>query len=68
MTIRAYDESYLNDAMNNLGVIYEYGKGVEIDYSKAAEWYSKAANAGNKIAKRNLELLLEYSRINGRNL
>lgn len=35
----------VSDAMGqyNLGLIYEHGKGVPIDYTKAQEWYQKSA-------------------------
>jgi hypothetical protein len=41
-------------AMNNLGDLYYYGRGVAQDYGKAREWYQKAADAGNTDAKRAL--------------
>ena len=37
-----------------LGDIYFNGKGVEIDYARAFEYYSKAAIAGSPVASRNL--------------
>lgn len=33
----------LAQAQNNLGVMYEFGKGVHQDDQKAIEWYTKAA-------------------------
>ena len=33
-------------AQNNLGLMYQYGHGVEQSYEKAAEWVLKAANQG----------------------
>ena len=41
-------------AMNNLGDLYYYGRGVARDYGKTREWYQKAADAGNPIAMANL--------------
>ena len=41
-------------AMNNIGRMYEFGKGVEQDYTKSLEWYNKAANAGNATAMYNI--------------
>jgi DNA polymerase III epsilon subunit-like protein len=41
-------------AQNNLGMCYEYGKGVEQDYVKAVKWYHKAAERGNASAQFNL--------------
>jgi tetratricopeptide (TPR) repeat protein len=34
------------EAYDKLGEMYEFGEGVETDYSKAIEWYLKAANQG----------------------
>ncbi len=42
------------DAMCNLGVCYDYGKGVDKDEAKAFEWYKKAAEFGQVDAMRNL--------------
>ena len=36
------EQSHAN-AQCNLGAIYDYGWGVDKDYSTAMEWYSKAA-------------------------
>jgi len=44
-------------AMNSLGELYYYGKGVIQDYGKAREWYQKAADAGNTHAMNELGLL-----------
>ena len=33
-------------AQYNLGMMYEYGHGVNKDFSKAFEWYKKAAEQG----------------------
>ena len=37
-------------AQNRLGYLYEIGAGVDRDWLKAAEWYSKAAEAGDESA------------------
>ena len=37
-------------AQNRLGYLYEIGAGVDRDWLKAAEWYSKAAEAGDENA------------------
>ena len=42
---------------NNLGVIYEQGKGVAKDPAAAAIWYRKAAESGDKVAQHNLGVL-----------
>ena len=44
-------------AQHNLGVCYEYGKGVNINKAKAVEWYQKAANQGYENAKTALKRL-----------
>lgn len=36
-----------NRALNNLGCLYQFGKGVERDFEKARELYKKAIAAGN---------------------
>jgi len=38
------------NAMDNLGHMYEDGRGVAQNDQKAVEWYEKAAQAGNKEA------------------
>jgi uncharacterized caspase-like protein len=46
-------------AMNGLGVFYETGRQVPLDYALARSWYEKAAARGNEIAMRNLGSLYE---------
>ena len=41
-------------AQNNLGVMYENGKGVLKDPKQAVKWYQKAADQGNATAQSNL--------------
>jgi TPR repeat protein len=36
---------------------YDFGKGVEKDKSKAAQWYRKAAEQGNEAAQKRLDKL-----------
>jgi len=50
------------DAMNNLGVLYQNGKGVAQNYDKAREWFQKAADAGNADAMNNSGELYYYGR------
>jgi TPR repeat protein len=38
------------DAMYNLGLMYQTGRGVQRDYAQALSWYHKAAAAGMSIA------------------
>ncbi len=44
-------------AQDNLGVLYEDGKGVPKDYAQAATWFRKAAEQGNAPAQTNLASL-----------
>lgn len=44
-------------AMYEVGRKYELGRGVNADFTKAAEWYQKAASAGNAPAKARLGIL-----------
>lgn len=41
-------------AMNNLGFLYQGGKGVPTDYGQSVYWYRKAADLGNPAAMNNL--------------
>jgi TPR repeat protein len=41
-------------AMNNLGVAYENGLGVKMDFKEAAKWYRAAAEQGDALAQANL--------------
>ena len=42
------------DAQNNLGGMYEFGRGVPQDYGEAVRWYRLAADQGHASAQRNL--------------
>jgi len=46
----------------NLGVIYNQGIGVKLDYKEAAKWYQKAAEKGNSKAQLNLGILYDLGR------
>ncbi len=46
-------------AQNNLGLIYDYGKGVAQDYAEAAKWYRKAADQGYVRAQSNLGVMYD---------
>lgn len=48
-----------HDAEFELGVMFHDGDGVDQDYSKAIEWYTKAARGGNRQAAFNLGLMYE---------
>jgi TPR repeat protein len=41
-------------AMNEVGVAYNHGRGVAMDYAEALRWYRKSADAGNGLAMRNI--------------
>lgn len=49
-------------AMNNLGVIYDQGIGVEPDIGRAVHWFAEAANAGNPAGMSNYGRMLEQGR------
>ena len=44
-------------AQYNMGLIYEYAKGVEKNISEAKKWYQKAADKGHEDAKKRLKNL-----------
>ena len=39
------------EAANNLGIMYNFGRGVQQDYAEAAKWYRRAADQGNAKAQ-----------------
>ena len=51
---RPLAERGLAEAQNNLGLIYDKGKGVPEDYTEAVKWYRKAAEQGKAGAQSNL--------------
>lgn len=53
---KAADQNY-PDALNNLGIMYENGQGVEKDRQKAYDLYKKAAEEGNVYAINNVRRL-----------
>lgn len=46
-------------AMNNIGVLYDQGTGVEPDAGRALHWFAEAANAGNPAGMNNYGRMLE---------
>ena len=46
-------------AQFNMGVMYEFGKGVHQDDQKAVEWYTKAAQQGYAVAQFNLGVMYD---------
>lgn len=49
-------------AMNNLGVIYDQGTGLDPDIGRALYWFAMAANNGNAAGMNNYGRLLEQGR------
>ncbi|MDZ4733240.1 MAG: tetratricopeptide repeat protein [Nitrospirota bacterium] len=49
-------------AQTNLGLLYFYGLGVPKDYTKAREWFEKAAVQGDAEAQYNLGLLYDFEK------
>jgi TPR repeat protein len=59
---RLYDKAAAGGyamAFNNIGGMYEGGRGVSIDYAEAGRWYRKGADAGEPIAMIDLGWLYE---------
>ena len=48
------------DAQYNLGVMYDFAKGVPQDFTAARQWYEKAAAQGHAGAQNNLGGLYEF--------
>lgn len=49
-------------AMNNLGVLYDQGKGSEPDPGRALHWFAQSANAGNTSGMNNYGRFLQQGR------
>lgn len=49
-----------SNAYNNLGILYDEGKGVPQDYKKAKAYYEQAVKLGNIVAMNNLGSLYEH--------
>ena len=49
-------------AQNNLGFMYDNGKGVAQDYKEAVKWYTKAAEQGNASAQSNLGAMYDQGK------
>jgi TPR repeat protein len=50
------------DAQNNLGVMYQNGRGVRQDDAQAVTWYLKAAEQGHALAQNNLGFMYQNGR------
>lgn len=49
-------------AMNNLGVLYDQGRGVEPDTGRALHWFARSAQSGNPSGMSNYGRMLEQGR------
>ena len=49
-------------AMNNLGVLYDLGQGVEMDVGRALHWFAESAKTGNTSGMSNYGRMLEQGR------
>jgi len=45
--------------MNSIGVMYQKGQGVPVDYREALRWFRKAVEFGNTTAPYNIGVLYE---------
>lgn len=54
-------------AMNNLGVIYDMGRGIKADKKLAFDWFLRAAEGGNSVAMSNVGLFYRYGRAGTKN-
>jgi TPR repeat protein len=50
------------EAQTNLGLLYFYGRGVPRDYTKAREWFEKAAAQDHADAQYNLGVLYDFEK------
>lgn len=55
------------DVMFEVGLLYEYGLGVEIDYTKALNFYKKSIANGGSSALNHIGLLYKYGKLGNRN-
>ena len=55
--VRKAAEQGLAEAQYNLGVMYQHGGGVDVNYKKAIEWFEKAAEQGVADAQYNLGVM-----------
>ena len=55
----AAEQGHAN-AQYNLGIMYDHGHGVDVNYKKAIEWYEKAAEQGYAKAQYNLGVMYDH--------
>jgi TPR repeat protein len=46
--------------MRQIGVMYDKGRGVPVDYVEAVRWYKAAAEKGDSQAQHNFGILMYY--------
>lgn len=59
LTLSRQRKHLTTTAMINIGLIYEHGNGVPLDYTEAMSWYRKAAQLGDAQAQFNIALLYQ---------
>ena len=59
---RKYAEEGDGQAMNNLGVLYDLGQGVEPDMGRALHWFAESAKTGHPSGMSNYGRMLEQGR------
>lgn len=59
--VNSGDDAHSIAAMYNIGQLYEYGNGVDEDLKEAINWYTKAANKGERSAQYRLGLIYDKS-------
>ena len=57
----AAEQGHAN-AQNSLGIMYQLGQGVDVNYKKAIEWYEKAAKQGDAHAQFNVGVMYKKGR------
>jgi curved DNA-binding protein CbpA len=55
--------SFLGEAYNNLGIMYQSGLGTSQDFARAAEMYRRAEEFGSPGAKHNLKMIYQRQNI-----
>ena len=52
-------EQEIASALNNLGVMYQNGKGMTEDYIQSYAWYNLAVSSGSDVARKNRDKISE---------
>jgi len=61
-TLRTQATRGVAEAQTNLGLLYYDGRGVSRDYTKAREWFEKAAVQGDANAQYNLGVMYDFEK------